>query len=247
MLSLWAMASMPEFGLQAMPVTMYDLAPCRARGSGWRCGALHAVTAATPTAHLHGRLGGEAVPPLASLIVHVHHSVCRHHRQRLGASRTRDVLKEFHTLVVEELVPRGGVVLNFMGDGAMVVFGLPEAGEGDATQALAASLAMITAVRGWIARTGAETRLGGVRLGAHYGPVILSRLGHDEEQHITATGDSVNVASRLMEVAKANGAGIAVSKALWDAADVAGLTPPESWEVVAIRGREEPMTVGLWR
>ncbi|MAU97724.1 MAG: adenylate/guanylate cyclase domain-containing protein [Fulvimarina sp.] len=167
--------------------------------------------------------------------------------ERLGASRTRDVLKEFHTLVVEELVPRGGVVLNFMGDGAMVVFGLPEAGEGDATNALAASLAMITAVRGWIARTGAETKLGGVRLGAHYGPVILSRLGHDEEQHITATGDSVNVASRLMEVAKANGAGIAVSKALWDAADVAGLTPPESWEVVAIRGREEPMTVGLWR
>ncbi|MBP0617565.1 CHASE2 domain-containing protein [Jiella mangrovi] len=167
--------------------------------------------------------------------------------ERLGAARTRDVLKEFHTLVVEELVPRGGVVLNFMGDGAMVVFGLPEGGSDDATNAVVASLAVIGTVRRWIAEKGAETKLGGVRLGAHYGPVIMSRLGHDEEQHITATGDSVNVASRLMEVAKSFDASIAISKALWDAADVAGLQEPDVWEVVAIRGREEEMTVGLWR
>ncbi|WP_167591614.1 CHASE2 domain-containing protein [Jiella endophytica] len=167
--------------------------------------------------------------------------------ERLGASRTRDVLKEFHTLVVEELVPRGGVVLNFMGDGAMVIFGLPKGGPADATNAVRASLAMIETVRGWIAEKGAETKLGGVRLGAHFGPVIMSRLGHDEEQHITATGDSVNVASRLMEVAKSFDASIAISEALWKAADVSGLTGPERWEVVAIRGRQEEMTVGLWR
>lgn len=166
--------------------------------------------------------------------------------EKLGATRTRDVLKEFHSLVVEELMPRGGVVLSFMGDGAMVVFGLPEAGPDDATNAVHASLGVIAAVRRWIEGGRAETALQGVRLGAHYGPVVLSRLGHDDAQHITATGDSVNVASRLMEVGKLNRVDMVISAALWEAADTTGLEPPERWEVVPIRGRAEELTVGFW-
>ena len=167
--------------------------------------------------------------------------------ERLGATRTRDVLKEFHSLVVEEFMPRGGVVLSFMGDGAMVVFGLPEAGPADATNAVGASLGTIAAVRRWIAESPADTALQGVRLGAHYGPVVLSRLGHDDAQHITATGDSVNVASRLMEVGKARRADIVISAALWEAAETEGVQPPDRWEVVSIRGRAEAMNVGLWQ
>ena len=40
----------------------------------------------------------------------------------------------------------------------------------------------------------------GMRISTHYGAVVLSRLGADTHQHITATGDIVNVASRLLEV-----------------------------------------------
>jgi len=168
--------------------------------------------------------------------------------ERLGASGTRELLKEFHTLVVEEIVPRDGVVLSFMGDGAMVVFGLPEAHDGDAANAVAASFGMIETVRKWIAERGSETRLTGVRVGAHYGPVVMSRLGHDEQQHITATGDSVNVASRLMEVAKEHGgASMAISEELWAAAGPLEGREPERWEVVSIRGREKAMKVALWR
>ncbi|MCE7030906.1 CHASE2 domain-containing protein [Jiella avicenniae] len=167
--------------------------------------------------------------------------------ERLGAARSRDVLKEFHSLVVEELLPRGGVVLSFMGDGAMVVFGLPEPSPQDSTNAVRAGLGVIAAVRRWIAESRTETALQGVRLGAHYGPVVLSRLGHDDAQHITATGDSVNVASRLMEVGKAHHADIVISAALWEVADTAGVEPPDRWEVVPIRGRGEAMKVGFWQ
>ena len=41
----------------------------------------------------------------------------------------------------------------------------------------------------------------GVKLGAHFGLIIASRLGGGSQQQITATGDTVNIASRLMEVA----------------------------------------------
>jgi adenylate cyclase len=85
-----------------------------------------------------------------------------------------------------------------------------------------------------------------VRVGAHYGPVVVSRLGADTHQHITATGDSVNVASRLLEVARQEGALAALSADLLRAAGdppVAGIGPERE---VAIRGRSRPLRVRLW-
>jgi adenylate cyclase len=76
--------------------------------------------------------------------------------------------------------------------------------------------------------------------------VILSRLGTADHQHITATGDTVNVASRLMEVAKQHGAPIVVSEDLCRAAGAPGETIAlDLGEPVAIdiRGRAEPVAV----
>ncbi len=98
------------------------------------------------------------------------------------------------------------------------------------------------------------------RFGSHFGPVILSRLGAADHQHIAATGDTVNVASRLMEVAKQRGAPIAVSEDLCRAAGLPGgaagqpggatgqpgeACALELGEPVAIdiRGRAEPLSV----
>jgi hypothetical protein len=49
------------------------------------------------------------------------------------------------------------------------------------------------------------------RIGGHVGSAIVSRLGSAQHQHVAATGDTVNVASRLLEVAKQQGARIVVS------------------------------------
>src|SRR4029450_3175863 len=51
----------------------------------------------------------------------------------------------------------------------------------------------------------------GIKVGAHFGPIVASRLGGDSHQHITATGDTVNGASRLLEGAAKQGATLAVS------------------------------------
>lgn len=89
----------------------------------------------------------------------------------------------------------------------------------------------------------------GVRIGAHMGPVILSRLGHDKHQQITAAGDSVNIASRLMEVGKEHTAALVASSALMEAAQQTNPNLPKADEVreVAIRGRRQRMNVTLWR
>ena len=60
------------------------------------------------------------------------------------------------------------------------------------------------------------------RIGLHFGPVILSRLGSPSQQQITATGDTVNVASRLLEVAKEQHCRVVVAEDVFQAANAAG-------------------------
>lgn len=168
--------------------------------------------------------------------------------ERLGPVKTRNFLKEFHTLVANETARGQGVVLDFMGDGAMVGFGIPDSSPMDAVRAFRSAFHLERAVTDWIADTGMEEQINLVRVGAHFGPVVLSRLGHDFQQQIAATGDSVNVASRLLDVAKAQQVSIVVSSELIDAVrSVTGEQPlVPNVEIVAIRGRQKGMRVGLW-
>ncbi|NKI58989.1 adenylate/guanylate cyclase domain-containing protein [Labrenzia sp. PO1] len=168
--------------------------------------------------------------------------------EKLGPARTRDVLKAFHTLVVNEAARNKGLVLDFMGDGAMIGFGIPDAGPKDAADACRCAFDLVVAVRGWILASGLDAEIRDVRLGGHFGPVVLSRLGHENQQQIAATGDCVNVASRLMEVGKSRGASIVLSTALTKAAEVGGemLGMPPRREAVAIRGRVQELEVALW-
>lgn len=168
--------------------------------------------------------------------------------EQAGPQRTREFLKAFHTLVENEVTAHGGLVMAFMGDGAMIVFGVPEPRSDDAGRAFDAAWALIGDTQRWIGAKGGEDAEHGLRIGAHFGPVIVSRLGHEAHQHITASGDSVNVASRLMEVAKAHGATLAVSSAFLDAigATARDHGAPDALREVAIRGRSQPVSVAFW-
>lgn len=144
-----------------------------------------------------------------------------------------------HACVEDAASAHDGAVTSFMGDGAMVLFGLPEARPGDARRATEAALALAPALRAWLEGHGLPA---GIRIGVHTGPVVVSRLGGAHNQHITATGDTVNVTSRLLEVAKAESAVIVLSDDLLTesglAAEALGLDP---LICVPIRGRVEPI------
>ena len=167
--------------------------------------------------------------------------------EHLGPAGTQRLLKDFHRLVDQRVVAEDGVVMNYMGDGAMIVFGLPETRVDDASRALRAAFAIAAAVGRWSAASRDGERISGVRLGLHYGSVVLSRLGGDTHQHITATGDSVNLASRLMEVAKAQRMVIAASSELVAAAEMKAIgVLPETKKTLDIRGRVQPVEVYSW-
>ena len=123
------------------------------------------------------------------------------------------------TLVEGEVTAHGGVVITYMGDGVLAVFGLPKPRSDDAARALAAVEALHELMTAWRAELppAALERLD-FRIGLHFGPAILSRLGSPTQQQITATGDTVNVASRLLEVAKQQHCRIVVTEDLFQAA-----------------------------
>ncbi|RVU13869.1 CHASE2 domain-containing protein [Methylobacterium oryzihabitans] len=164
----------------------------------------------------------------------------------LGPARTREMLKAMHDRVEAEATARGGAVTSFMGDGAMVLFGLPEAGGDDADRTVAAALALVATLRDWLAAQAPGEAPAGLRIGAHEGPVVLSRLGGARNQHITATGDTVNTTARLLDVAKAEGVALVLSEALLAARrEPVPLPHPGRRARVAIRGRRAALDVVL--
>lgn len=172
--------------------------------------------------------------------------------EQLDPDLTRDLLKEFHALVDREAVACGGMITSFLGDGAMILFGLPAPAASDAARAAQCAVTLCSEVGRWLASAGpaSNSRLG-FKVGGHFGLVVASRLGGGSYHHITATGDTVNVASRLMEVAAGRGAELAVSDELLQAAghDCAlfksgDLTGPLE---TRIRGRSGSLMIWLWR
>jgi adenylate cyclase len=134
----------------------------------------------------------------------------------------------------------------------MILFGLPAAATDDAARAAECALRLCGSVGRWLAslRTTTASQLG-FKVGAHFGVIVASRLGGGSYHHITATGDTVNIASRLMEVAASHGAELAASDELLHAAgpgcallNSGSLNGPEE---ARIRGRSGSLMIWLWR
>ena len=170
--------------------------------------------------------------------------------EALGPEGSRDLLSAMQTLVEGEVTAHGGVVINYMGDGVLAVFGLPKPRSDDAARALATVEALRCSMTAWLSELppAARERLD-FRIGLHFGPAILSRLGSPTQQQITATGDTVNVASRLLEVAKQQHCRVVVTEDLFQAANAPTSSPSVdkgyATLTVSIRGRGSDLAVRI--
>lgn len=171
---------------------------------------------------------------------------------RIGPAGTARFLRDFHGRVEQAVLRHGGVLEQFTGDGAMVIFGVPRSGPQDAVAALACGRDLVAAVRAWnqeLADSGQASVEVGV--GIHFGPVVIARLGGQAQFQLTAAGDTVNLASRLEALTRTHRASIVVSESL--AAKVRGLGRTDllsGFEEVApqaIRGRDTPVAVWILR
>jgi len=115
--------------------------------------------------------------------------------EALDPEDLRSLLARYYTIAREVVESHGGTVEKFIGDAVMAVFGLPHAHDDDPRRALSAALVLRDRVRG---DPGLGERLP-IRLGLNTGEVVASR--DVTEGDFLITGDAVNVAARLQQVA----------------------------------------------
>lgn len=113
------------------------------------------------------------------------------------------LLNSYFESVGDAISGAGGIVDKFIGDGVMALFGVDSGPEEGCRQALAAAKAMIgnvTTLSSALAEELAQPLKIGI--GIHCGPAIVGRMGYGTSYHLTAIGDTVNVASRLQDSTK---------------------------------------------
>lgn len=146
----------------------------------------------------------------------------------------------FRRCVAQAARETGGVIDKFMGDGALVVFGVPEARAEAAAQALAFAERLEALVAAWNA--GSEQDPVRIGIGVHCGEVFVGVVGDDDRLEFTVLGDAVNVAARLEQATKTFGTTTLVSQAALDAARASGA----GWREVSrqpLRGRQEAFPI----
>ncbi|MFC3230597.1 CHASE2 domain-containing protein [Marinibaculum pumilum] len=158
-------------------------------------------------------------------------------------------LGRLHAHAEAAVAAHGGAIVEFLGDGVLAVFGLPAPAPADAAAALVCGAALLDDHAPSYPVTD-DGRPSPLRVSVHYGPVGMAVLGGRRHGHFTVTGDTVNVAARLQEVAKQHGEAFVATRQAIDAAALAdGVTPPHFTRLteVSIRGRRQATEVWVRR
>ncbi len=158
-------------------------------------------------------------------------------------------LRAFHDRMEREVFRHNGTLDKYLGDGMMVTFGTPVAGEHDAGNALRCARAMARSVERWneerSSRGEPPIRAG---FGLHFGPVVLGDIGSDRLE-FAVIGNTVNVASRLEALTRPLRTTMVVSdQMIGRVKELSGQDPQvldgfERRPGQSIRGIDQPMTV----
>ena len=122
---------------------------------------------------------------------------------RLDPEDMRTILAGYFNLMAEQIRRHGGTVEKYIGDAVMAVFGAPAAHEDDPDRAIRAALDMQTALNNFnVLRQGRDpdTARLQMRIGINTGEVAAPGA-RSNRQDFLITGDAVNVAARLQQVA----------------------------------------------
>jgi class 3 adenylate cyclase/tetratricopeptide (TPR) repeat protein len=138
--------------------------------------------------------------------------------------------------MVSRIVSRhGGTIEKYIGDAVMAVFGVPRLHEDDALRAVRAASEIVEAVKSSNEPSGPSATRLEVRVGLNTGEVVAN--APDVPGQRLVTGDAVNVASRLQEVAR--GGEVVLGRATYELVrDRVKVGPVEE---IQLRGKRSPV------
>lgn len=148
----------------------------------------------------------------------------------------RQVVAKIHTLAGERVLKNQGVVVQYLGDGLLALFGAQAASENDAENAVRAALEIQSGLAGLHLDPPLQ-----MRLGVHSGLVVVGDLGSEAKREFTASGDAMNLAARLQSAAPPGG--VLVSHEIYRQARGAFEAAPQP--PLAVKGKRQPVQTYL--
>lgn len=123
--------------------------------------------------------------------------------ESLEPEQVIEILRELHSWVEAVIFKWDGSIESYIGDSTLAIFGFPETGENDASNALACAHELLTTAQRWNQER-AEKGVLPIRIGIglNYGPAVLGDVGAKEYVEFTVIGDTVNIASRLQQATR---------------------------------------------
>jgi adenylate cyclase len=152
------------------------------------------------------------------------------------------ILNSYFETLGNAVTAAGGTIDKFIGDGVMALFGVETGPERGCREALTAASLIVKGVdklsTSLADELGEPLRVG---IGIHSGPAVVGRMGYGEAVHLTAIGDTVNVASRLQDLCKEYSCQLVISEQVARDAgvDVSALRRDE----LSVRNRREPLKI----
>jgi len=122
---------------------------------------------------------------------------------RMASEEVVSILNEFFTTITEVIFKYQGTLDKYIGDAVMAIYGAPIKEENHAEKALRTALEMQGRM-GLLGRRLLERGIDPIKIGIgiNTGEAVIGNIGSLQRMEYTAIGDSVNLASRLEEVAK---------------------------------------------
>jgi class 3 adenylate cyclase len=145
------------------------------------------------------------------------------------------MLNRYFGLATPSVLAEGGTIVQFIGDALLALFNAPARQPDHALRAARAALAMQRSIDEVVADNAEWPRF---RIGINTGPAVVGNIGSLQMRSFNATGDAVNIASRLESIAQPGQVVIGGQTAV-AIRDVADLQPLGDLQV---KGRQDLVT-----
>ncbi len=157
-----------------------------------------------------------------------------------------DMLNTYFEIATRTIMDYGGYVDKFIGDGVLGVFGVPVFRKDHVERAVRTALDLMDQLH--MRSIHGNPLLSSVGIGIHTGLIVAGNIGSQVKMEYTVIGDTVNLASRLSEMATPGE--VLVTEAVYDrlrelvSVEPAGtrtikgkIAPVETWRVTSIKQR----------
>ncbi|MBW2412288.1 MAG: AAA family ATPase, partial [Deltaproteobacteria bacterium] len=125
--------------------------------------------------------------------------------EMLGIEETYAIMDQVYEILIHKVHDYEGTVNEMTGDGILALFGAPISLEDAPQRAIRSSLAIhqeMAKFSNQLKQEKKDVPPVKMRIGIHTGPVVVGTLGNDLRVEFKAVGDTVNLASRMEELAE---------------------------------------------